>query len=130
MSIPLREVLHLYRRSPILIYDNLVDPDAYVSAYLEGVDWELENIVIAERTSYNIKQVKPVLKRWENLTEDAIRYIYDLPNDAPVSVPHYRGMFPDQFLRALEEGIDLFDLIDRGLAVDAETLKNTNLKTL
>jgi len=63
--------LILFIGLPCAIYDLLpngeINKDIVASAYIEGVDVHL-NKVISERVSYEPVQIKPILKRLEDLT--------------------------------------------------------------
>lgn len=70
--------LILYIGLPCAIYDLLpngeINKDVVAPAYIEGVDVHL-NKVIAERVNYEPIQVKPILKRLEELTIDDTIFI-------------------------------------------------------
>ena len=63
--------LILFIGLPCAIYDLLpngeINKDVVAPAYIEGVDVHL-NKIIAERVSYEPAQIKPILKRLEELT--------------------------------------------------------------
>lgn len=66
METKFKDVAHLYKNVDILICEPGIEP---VSHYLEGIDWHL-NKVIAERVSYPIEWIKPILSRLEDMTEE------------------------------------------------------------
>lgn len=64
----------------------------------------------------DIEEVKPILRRLSDMTEEEKGEWIGLP-------PDVRVMTPYQFLWFLSRGFDLFGLIDNQLAVDEKTVK-------
>lgn len=75
--------LSLFVGLPCLIFDG----GKPVSHYIEGVDID-QNKVIAERTNYNPEQIKPILRRLEDITVEETVHIscnileYDMANES------------------------------------------------
>ena len=88
------------------------------------------------RVEVHPEEIKLLLRRIESLTNDEVyhyfnsisseKYIRDQLHVIKRNMIDLIGMTPARFHYLLSLGIDLFGLIDAGLAVDAATLNNKN----
>jgi hypothetical protein len=97
--------------------------DGEVECELEGFDFHERNTIIAERINYKLSEVKPILRTLESLTKDELDEfsvnfrMYYQRDDFDVNL-----MIVKDYNLALELNLDLFGLIESGLAIDLNTI--------
>lgn len=117
----------------------------YGDGFIDGV-FSSGKITVQHPQSMSIlpaDEIKPVLRRLDSLTESEARELYQVcyPSDAELDAESFLGDWwngydewyvktkyfifgkPSAWLKLLSWGFDLFGLIDSGLAIDAETIK-------
>ena len=100
------DYLYFYIGCDVLICEPNTEP---VSAVLEGYDIVL-NKAISERISYDPSWIKPILKK-----------LTSLPNSEAIYLKKDKFINQYQITKYLiSKGYDVFDLIDKGLAVDKD----------
>ena len=116
--------------------------DAWIDGVIceiEGIDFHFENTIIAERVNYKLSEIVPILRPLSDLKKDEYFDLYmDLCEDMESVSCEYlveslinktKYAFNLRQLEKLEEFMDKYhfdwkyNLIERGLAVDINTLK-------
>ncbi len=96
---------------------------------IEGVDLHMPNTIIAERANYNLKHVKPILKPLSDLLKledfDSIGIFGRNEVKVQQAVRDERiGLINHHLFHILvKHHYDVYRLIDKGLAIDVNTLK-------
>lgn len=82
-------------------------------------------VLLPENQEFYVENVKPILRSLQSMTEEEAMEI-DL-SEIQTGLLKYPTlqMFltPDQFIKSLSKSFDLWNLIDSGQAIDADTLK-------
>ena len=98
----------------------IFDTDQPVPSTIEGIDGVL-NMVISERVNYNPNVIKPILRRFENLSRHEVEGLNKLWPIDKVSRTTFDSIVLDasiiDYLTKLN--VDVFGWIDQGLAIDA-----------
>ena len=108
----------------------------YGDGFIDGV-FSSGKITVQHPQSMSIlpaDEIKPVLRRLDSLTESEARELTGKKNDAlkiwngwqtgpRADYDQEQIGEPSAWLKLLSWGFDLFGLIDSGLAIDAETIK-------
>lgn len=91
---------------------------------VENVGWEVELVMPGiGRQHCKVDQVKPILRRLEDMTEGDLEDMAEKERSAPVTkLPTIEG-HAESVAYLLSKHFDLFGLIDAGLAIDAKTLQ-------
>lgn len=97
-----------------------------VSSTIEGIDIHL-NSVISERVNYQVKQIKPILRKLTSLEREEVTHLNKLwngKNDNTEDNILIDAIVTD-YLTSIS--IDVFNWIEKDLAIDAAQLPTTNL---
>jgi len=96
------------------------------SSTIEGIDIHL-NSVISERVNYQVKQIKPILRKLTSLEREEVTHLNKLwngKNDNTEDNILIDAIVTD-YLTSIS--IDVFNWIEKDLAIDAAQLPTTNL---
>ena len=103
----------------------ITDTNQPVPSTIEGIDYDL-NMVISERVNYAPNLIKPILRRFENLSRHEVEGLNKLWPMEKISRTTFDSIKLDaniiDYLTKLN--VDVFGWIDLDLAIDAANNKN------
>lgn len=99
----------------------IIDSVPSVPSTIEGIDGVL-NMVISERINYTPELIKPILRKFENLSRREIEELNKLWPKEKINRTTFDSIKLDadiiNYLTSLH--VDVFGWIEKGLAIDAE----------
>lgn len=93
---------------------------------LEGIDLYIKNTIIAERVNYDFFKIKPILwsfsdyKKFSEIVLEMTDYEISMVDDNPDMITR---LSYDVIKLMYKNHIDIYGLINHGLAIDINTLK-------